>query len=181
MRNNEPVNYEGELMKIGSEAEEVVISMFAQVMPQVQLEDVRDLAEWQRVDVDFRAHFPDGKIINLEVKSDQHITSKGNFVFELARITHEAEDCALLGWSVFSEAQRVLIWCPPSKILYVFHMTDYRKAMQRYTQEKRQEMRLSIITTDRARTTINILVPIKDVPYTMYTCPTGEWITVKNP
>lgn len=173
--------YAGELMQIGNEGESVVQDFFAYVLRGVQLDDVRRDPAWQEKDVDFRAHFSTG-VLNIEVKSDRWIDRSENVLFELCRIHHTAQPkyCAYLGWSVFSAADRVLVWCAPSSRLFVFEADQMRAGMQRYTQKARKDMNLAIVDTDEQRTTINILVPLDFIRHKSYRRTNGIWTLDKE-
>ncbi len=165
---------DGRLMGIGKEGEAVAFA-FMSNLSHAGIEDVRADPVWQARDVDYRFTRMDGSTINVEVKSDRHIATTGNVLFELLRIHHSAERCAYLGWSVFSWADRLLVWCPPAERLYLFEVLALREAMQTYTQEARQSMKLRVIATDTQRTTISVLVPLALVPHRAYAHSYGAW------
>lgn len=172
-----------QLQVIGEQGEQVVREFFASLMPGVQLEDVRSVPEWQHQDVDYRARTTHGATLNIEVKSDRHIAQTQNVLFELMRIHHAADPkrCAYLGWSVFSAADRLVVFCPPSYQIFLFQTEKLRRGMQAYTREKRADMNLKIVTSDESRTTINVLVPLRYVPHQVFRLSFGRWLSERNP
>lgn len=165
------------LRNVGNDAEAIAEQFMAAVPNVKRVIDVSNVIDWQRREVDRRCELANGAWVNVEIKSDRHIHTSRNFSFELARLHHTAtpEHCAYLGWSVFSEADRLLVWCPPAQRLYSFLTDDVRRGMQRYTQEVRGNMRTAIVTTDDKRTTINILVPLSYIPHNVYARAETAW------
>lgn len=171
------------MMREGRKGEDAALH-FLSMFQSDQITDVRDDPYWRERDVDFLLHKSSGAVVKLETKSDRHIAQTGNVLFELMRIHHTAghEHCAYLGWSVFTEAHHLLVWCPPANRMYVFGVADLRRAMQAYTRKTRQFARLKVVTTDTARTTINVLIPLRLVPHKVYTRAdkTGVWRTIQE-
>ena len=157
------------LLLVGQDAESIVMDFLNSFKQITKKDDLRLDKEWQEKDVDYRIETANGEML-IEVKSDQHIGKSGNVLFELIRLHHTAksEHCAYIGWSVFSAADRIFVWCPPTRKLYIFKTPDLRRAMQGYTYEQRKSMRIEIVVTDTKRTTINILVPLAYVSYHVY-------------
>jgi hypothetical protein len=164
------------LLHVGQEGEQIAASFFAWTGWGTP-EDVRADPFWQRQEVDYRLHLKAGDVTTVEVKSDQHIGRSGNVLFELLRIHHTSEATpAYLGWSVFSAARWLLVWCPPTGRLYLIAMRELRRGFQAYTLATRPNARLSVVSTDTARTTINVLVPLGYVNHQVY-CRIGEgWV-----
>lgn len=160
---------DGKLLIVGQDAEDIVRDFFNSTPQITETEDLRAIPEWQQKEVDYRIHSSVSTLL-VEVKSDQHIGKSRNALFELLRLHHTAqpEHCAYLGWSVFSEADRIFVWCPTTRELYIFQTPDLRRAMQGYTYEQRKNMRIEIVVTDTKRTTINILIPLDYVSYHVY-------------
>lgn len=173
---NRPYSYNGDLYEAGRRAEDWVLEYLNQVPGVGEIQDVRDDPMWQRKDVDFIVRFAFGEEVKVEAKGDRHI-HKGNVLFEPFRIHHTAspEHCGCLGWSVFSEAERVLVWCEPVSRLYFFEMDALRRGMQRYTHEARPNINSRWISTDTERTTFNIYIPLRYVPHRVYEFVGGLW------
>lgn len=171
-----------DLVPKGDEAEAVAESFLASVALVTAVTNVTRDADWQKRKVDYLLTFADGSMGKVEVKSDRHIASKRNALFELMRIHHTAapEHCAYPGWSVVSEADRFLIWCPPAAQLFFMNAADLRIGMQQYTREARRSMMVNIQESDATRTTINILVPLSYVPHRVYGRVNGEWTCVSQ-
>lgn len=168
------------LRDAGEAAEEIVMDFF-RAWQQIRqpVDDLRHDHDWQDKEVDFRLHLHSGNTLLVEVKSDKHIGKSRNALFELCRIHHASEaTCAYLGWSVFSESDRVVVWCPDTSELYIFWTADLRRAMQGYTHEKRKNSRIEYIASDNTRSTINILIPLEYVAYVVYQKRDGKWINI---
>lgn len=175
---NRSRSYSGDMMREGSDGEARAYDFLSR-LSHAHIEDVRSDSFWQQRDVDYLFTRMDDSVLTVEVKSDRHIAQSGNVLFELARLHHTSRDvCAYLGWSVFTEADRLLVWCPPAERLYVFVVSELRSAMQRYTQKTRQLMKLNIVSTDTLRTTINILIPLTEVPHRVFACVNNRWQSV---
>lgn len=170
--------FENPELKPKGDYAEVVVCEFLRRCPGVaQVEDVRDDPAWQQQDVDYRVTLTSGTARGVEVKSDQHIARSGNVLFELARLHHTArpERCAHLGWSVFSAADWLLVYCPPARALYWFSFAALRGGMQAYMKDSRDKARLALIATDSQRTTLNILIPLAYVPHAVYAQTPAGW------
>lgn len=165
----------GELLQIGKAAERMAESWFASQC--LHWIDVSNHANYQRREIDFLAtDYRTGHERTYEVKSDQHIHRSGNFLFEPVRIHHTAaRNCAYLGWSVFTEADYILVWSPPAQCLYVVEASAARQGFQRYTAARRASTRITWITSDAARSTLNVLIPLRYIPHEIHIYHAGRW------
>lgn len=160
---------DGRLRIVGEQGEEVAKRFLDQWYQGVK--DVRSDPYWQQRDVDFIVD----QHLKIEVKTDNHIGNSGNFNFEVLRIQHFSEPCAYLGWSVFSEATHFIVYCPPTEQIFTCKAEDAREGMQRYTVDTAGKIRLTSIASDSERTTINVLVPMRYIPHSVYINPDGYW------
>lgn len=168
----------GKLKAIGQIAEAAAYN-FLETRPLVSsIEDVREKREWQAQEVDFRVRIGNGRVVNVEVKSDEHIARTGNFLFELCRVRHEGSADGWLrpGWSVFSAAHRFMIYCPPSALLYVIDSNDFRQAVQLYM--RKEKPRIDSVWSSQRCVTVNVLIPAGRVPHTKYIYSGGDWLAV---
>jgi hypothetical protein len=167
---------DGELLEEGREGEEIV-RQFLEKHPSVAtVDDLRSDPHWQSKDVDYCANLHEnGGKWYIEAKSDQHIARTQNVLFELARIQHSDDPCARLGWSVFSEASYLMIWCKPKQFLYWIDVSSFRRGMQRYVTDARGTTKVVHVNSDNTRTTINVLIPIRYMPYRQFEYVGNGW------
>lgn len=157
-------------------AEEIILEFLRNLPGVSEVRDVRSDKEWQKKEVDFIVIMYNGMEYKVEAKSDKHIARSQNMLFELARIHHtSATTPAYLGWSVFTESDRIIVYCPPDKI-YKFSTVAMKSAMQTYVATVRQDLNLAPVASDDSRTTINILVPLEYVEHEIYDLQNDEWI-----
>ena len=168
------------LFEKGLAAEDVALDFLNSRPAITQIDDVRNVQEWQQKEVDFRITIAQREKMLIEVKSDKWLGKSGNVLFEYGRIHHTAkpEHCARLGWSVFSKADAFLIWSTHAEALHIFDSGDFRRAMQNYVGDFRGQIRTCVVPTDSRRTTINILVPIIYMPYKVYVKNGKGWVKV---
>lgn len=167
------------LLLIGQVAEAIVIEFLkslSHVVPPI--DDLRDIEEWQKKEVDFRVTLKSGEVKLIEVKSDKHIGKSGRALFEVCRIHHVTDNpkhAVYPGWSTFSESDTIFVWCPTTLELFVFFTSDLRRAVQGYTQEARKSTRIDYVYSDSTRSTINILVPLTYLSYRIYRKNGEKW------
>jgi hypothetical protein len=162
----------------GELAEFYAISLLEQVFSGCDIEDVRLVREWQQKDVDFIVYFENGHK-RIEVKYDKYLGGD-NFCFEPLRIRHNTDstDPLYLGWSIRSEAHLFLMFHEQEHTMYCVYQRDLILGLQRYavSLDKGQQMFIRSIPTDNKRTTINIYVPQRLTPHTVYLhCGNGYW------
>lgn len=157
-------SYDGDMMDEGRVAERIVAGWLASEYDGRVISVVDD-PEWQEREVDFLVTSPTRRTaLTVEAKSDRHIANSGNVLFELARVHHTASTVAYNGWSVFSQAELLVVYCPPASSLYVMRMQHLREGLQAYCRAVRGAMRVIVTPTDTDRTTINVLIPMDYVP-----------------
>jgi hypothetical protein len=159
-------SYTGDYMKAGEQAEEIVMYYFEAEPTIERYIDCRNNPERQDQEIDFEVFLKSGKKIFVEVKSDIHLGTSGNMLFEFARINHTVQDTLLsirLGWSSRSRATHFIYYAPAVHSLYVVKAFRLREAMQAYTVAARKQTRIDYVSTDSIKSTLNILIPIKYV------------------
>lgn len=168
-------SYDGDMMFAGRDGESAVLDFLRQSATVSHIEDLRDDLHWRDLDVDFRVQRPWGAEL-VEAKSDVHLGRSPYVLFEALRINHTSrEHPVTLGWSARSAADWFLIWSPEVGGLYFFRVGDFRTAMRKHSMTARKAMRVSIVETDRIKTTINFLIPLAQVPHRIYERVDGCW------
>lgn len=165
----------GALLPVGKQGEEAAYRFLNSMSNVTHVEDVRDIEAWQKQDVDYRITLQDKSVKRVEVKTDTRIEQTGNVLFELTRIHHTATTCAYVGWSVFSQADFMLIYAPDTRAFRLFRFMDFRRVMQAYTRQKRDKTRVVWITSDDTRSTLNLLIPLVAVPHQHYVARGDGW------
>lgn len=173
------LSYEGEMMREGRDGEAKVLSLLQSFSTVLHIDDVRDVPAWRARDVDFLVSKRNGEALRVEAKSDRYIASTGNFCFELARVHHKAGEFFRAGWSVFSEATHVFVWCAEAGYMYEMSMDNVRAGFRQMVRSSKQ-MQVSTVQTDRERTTLNVLVPLRYIEHARYTHAFGHWILKKD-
>jgi predicted nucleotidyltransferase len=155
-------SYDGDYMERGKKAEEIVIAFLKRRPMVLNVIDFRELRQAQGADFDVGIVSIDGRVPLAEIKSDAYLGKTGNVLFEVLRINHTCDPdfSATLGWSARTPARYILVYAPSVEKIYQFDTNKWRKCFQKYTLETRKNMRISIVETDRIKTTINILMPI---------------------
>ena len=155
----EEKTYSGELMKKGTENEEVILNWLKTFGKSII--DFREFRLAQRIDVDFGIETIDGKIILAEIKSDKWINETGNLCFECNRINHFVKDkWFYLGWGWRSPAQKLIIRNPETNKIFVFDFEELRKKIGEYVSQTGRNLKMLIIETDKQKTTFNYLIPM---------------------
>lgn len=156
-------SYSGDYMQAGEETERIIAEWLKSRDGISRVDDLRKDRVMQQADVDFAVHLKSGHVWLIEAKSDKHLGISQNVLFEILRIYHTAppEYCAGLGWAAKSPATHVIYHAPSVSKLYVFEMKKLRAAFQSYTGEARKRINLNIVETDKAKTTVNVLIPMK--------------------
>ena len=160
-------SYFGELMQIGKENEEVILNWLKTFGKEIL--DFREFRLAQRIDVDFGIETIDRTIVLAEIKSDKYIREEGNFLFECNRINHFVKDkWFYLGWGWRSPAQKLIIRNPITNEIFVFDFLETRTIIGNYIAEIGKNLRISIVETDKQKTTFNYLVPMQKMKYKKY-------------
>lgn len=156
-------SYDGEYMNEGRKAELVVMAWLLLNSDVIDFDDCRPFRPAQGADYDFAVRNRDGTAPLVEVKSDRHLGSTGNMVFEIARVNHTApaEKAVTLGWSARSPASRIIYYAPSVDRIYIVRTMDFRECFQRYSEEVRGGVRTEWISTDNIKSTIIALIPEK--------------------
>ena len=161
-------SYDGDMMDNGRKAEDAVFMFLMEIKSIDQIDDLRNVPDWQSRDVDFCV-WRNGEPEFIEVKSDESIGRSPNILFEFARINHTSIDhLARFGWSLFSLADRFAIWSPITKVVFMVGATDLRDGFNRYVRDARKNTRIVPIPTDEIKTTIVFLVPCDYVTHNRY-------------
>lgn len=155
-------SYSGGYMALGKAGEEIAIDWLKNHPQVVDYDDLRELRPMQKADVDCQVFTTDGKVALIEIKTDAHLGSTGNVVFEALRINHTCHpDYAVtLGWSARSPATFILYVAIKVNEIWIARFDDFRRAVQEYTGEKRKGTRLVYTETDNLKSTVNILLPV---------------------
>ena len=154
-------SYNGDYMKVGKKAEEIVLAFLKSRPDVLGVNDFRELRAVQEADIDFAIKTADGRVTLAEVKSDRHMGITGNVLYEVLRMNHTCipEKSCVLGWSARTPAQYIFYYSPKLKKLYQFRSEQLRKAFQKYTQDVRKP-NFNFVPTDKIKTTLNVLIPI---------------------
>ncbi len=157
---------------------ESIASHFLRHQPQVvQVDDVRHLTYWRKQDVDFIARMQNHRFVPVEVKSDVHIASSGNVLYEMC--SGFSRKGGNRGWALYTAAEKVLVWCPDNNILYSFTTGDMRQALIDYLSLQNHSALVRQSTSNnKTWATINLLIPLTHVPHTQYGFIRGEWVAV---
>tara|TARA_Y100000310_G_scaffold345377_1_gene464282 strand:- start:2505 stop:3071 length:567 start_codon:yes stop_codon:yes gene_type:complete len=160
-----PRSYDGGYMEAGRTAEKKVMAWLERQPWVLGLDDLRSLRPLREADVDLGIKLIDGRATLAEIKSDNHLGIKGNFLFEALRINHTAppDRAVTLGWSARSPARWLLYYAPSFDRVYQIEMDDFRAALQDYTREIRKKSRIDYVETDKIKSTVNVLIPEKFV------------------
>lgn len=164
----------GELLPIGKQGEQIAYHFLTRLPNVHHVQNVSDELDYRIKEIDFRVVFP-GATVDVEVKSDQHIGRSGNVLLEVLRFQWDEFPFGRIGWALFSEAARLLVWCPSTSELYVFEMTTLRKALWQYVVSNLNTINLKIIPSDSRRTTLNVCMPLAYVSHAVYRCNAGNW------
>lgn len=168
----------GELVAKGDEGERACVHWIETIYGSdiIEIHDVTEDPAYQPKEIDFCLSLWSGKSETFEAKSDKKIAAMKNFPFELGRIHHTSHDFPFyLGWSVFSEADKVTFWCPPARSLYVLQTAEFREDMQRYVAEYKQHANVQPVYSDDLRTTVCVFVPMNYVRHKRYFLSGGLW------
>jgi len=113
-------SYSGHYMKVGQEAETRIMEWLTGNPHILKIDDLRQFRALREADVDTSIHLTDGRIVLAEIKSDWHLGTSGNVLFEILRINHTAQTdrCVTLGWSARSPAKWLLYYAPQFKSVY---------------------------------------------------------------
>jgi len=173
-------SYNGDYMKAGRKAEEIVLGFLRERPEIVGVEDLRELRVMHEADVDCALYTRDGRVPLAEIKSDVYLGNSGNVLFEILRINHTCvpEKAGALGWSLRSPATYFFYYAPTPNKIYQCRADDLRGAFQRYTREERAGANPRWINTDSIKSTLVVLIPwdyCKGI-FTIYDLPDDEEI-----
>lgn len=121
----------------------------------------------QDANVDFVVLPPGEETLYVEVKTDRVVERTGNFAFEMARIKHNRplDRFFYPAWFISSQANTLVVYGPANRLIYVMSMTDARRVANEHIREYREKTQWRAVFTDFDRTSINLLMPITDVPH----------------
>lgn len=158
---NRERSYDGDYMEAGRKAEDIIMDWLRRQPWVLDLDDLTGLRPMRQADVDCHFSLTDGRSTLAEIKSDKHLGTSKNYLFEVLRINHTAppDKAVTLGWSARSPAKWLLYWAPNKKEIHQISMDEFRGALQNYSQQQRKETKLSYVPTDRIKSTVNILIP----------------------
>jgi len=155
-------SYSGDLMQKGMANEVVVLNWLNSIYKDTI--DFREFKLAQRIDVDFGVESAEGDILLAEVKSDRYIRESGNLCFENHRINHFVKErWFYLGWGWRSPAQKLIVRNPETSETFVFDFQELRAEVGKFVSSVGKELRVSIVPTDRQKTTFNYLIPMKNL------------------
>lgn len=151
----------------GATAEDIAARFLTAHKAVARVEDVRAVKAWQQRDVDYRAHLTDGKVLNVEVKSDKWIGTTGNVLVEVCNVhfTGERGRAVRAGWTFFSAAHWLLLWCPTNERMYSLTMQALHAGLRRSAQDKTQ---LAASVTEGRWMTVSALIPLHHVRHHEY-------------
>lgn len=157
-------SYNGDYMEVGKKAESIVMSWAKNHPGVLGVEDLTHLRPLQEADVDCSIKTIDGTVTLAEIKSDKYIKPEGNVLFEVLRINHTAphDKSVTLGWTARSPATWILYYSPTLNTIFQCRFSDLRKVFQSHTHKKRSRTRISYVSTDSIKSTINILIPFSE-------------------
>lgn len=154
--------YNGDYMRVGRNAEEIVLRWLRANPHVVGIEDLRELRVMHEADVDCVLVTRDGRCPLVEIKSDAHLGVSKNVLFEVLRINHTCtpEKAGGLGWSLRSPATYFMYYAPATDEIWQCRPDDLRKAFQEYTKTARRSTALQWIETDNIKSTLVVLLPV---------------------
>ena len=173
-------SYEGAMMEKGKAGESIVWRWLQDHPEVIDVDDLRELRQMQKADVDFAIYNEDGTVYLAEVKSDQYLRMGGNVTFEFMRINHTAphDKACVLGWTARTPARFVMFYASSEQHVYVFTTLVLRRMMQRFTQNKRPsrgewinalpEMKMRWVSTDAIKSTLCFFIPLSEFKPTEY-------------
>lgn len=158
-------SYSGDYMAQGKSAEDVVKKWLCDSADVSSVNDVSDQRHYQEREIDFIITMRDGREITAEIKSDAHIGSTRNVVFELLRVNHTLnnEKAFVIGWSARSEAAHVFYVSVTENKIFSFSMADLRSAACASFSGKAPKV--LTIPTDNIKSTIVLLIPLSSIKH----------------
>jgi len=168
-----PRSYDGDYMEDCRKAEAAVLSYLAWNEHIGDVQDVREVKEYQSKDIDFLTMYsagPFGKLpLSVEAKADKHLGVTGNVLFEVFRtyLGGKAESLLRTGWSWHSEAACFCMWGTVTRLLYVVPAIELRTGLQRALAAERT-LKSSQIQTDANTITFLLLIPEKYVSFQVF-------------
>ena len=111
-------------MEVGKRGEEHIIEYLNNSDNVKKIVDVRDIREYQKMDVDFLVTFADGVERKIEVKTDTY--KSGNIYYEVI----SSEESDTLGCFEKTEADYLFYYFVNWGYLYILGMEEYRKWFQ---------------------------------------------------
>lgn len=111
-------------MEVGKRGEEHIIEYLNNSDNVKKIVDVRDIREYQKMDVDFLVTFADGIERKIEVKTDTY--KSGNIYYEVI----SSEESDTLGCFEKTEADYLFYYFVNWGYLYILGMGEYRKWFQ---------------------------------------------------
>jgi len=161
-------NYQEKLAE-GAAAEDIARRFLAAHRAVARVEDVRAVKAWQVRDVDYIAHLTTGQRMNVEVKSDRWIGTTGNMLVEVCNVHFAGERgrAVRAGWTFFTQAAWLLLWCPTNERLYSLTTRALHEGLKRSAQSGTQT-RLSASVTEGRWMTVNALIPLGAIRYHEY-------------
>lgn len=111
-------------MEVGKRGEEHIIEYLNNSDNIKKIVDVRDIREYQKMDVDFLVTFADGIERKIEVKTDTY--KSGNIYYEVI----SSEESDTLGCFEKTEADYLFYYFVNWGYLYILGMEEYRKWFQ---------------------------------------------------
>jgi len=156
-------SYDGDYMKAGKIAEKISLDFLADHPDVIGVKDISEIEVIQTADADALIKLRQGTNPLAEFKSDAHMGITSNVLIEVLRINHRApqESAGVLGWSLRTEVRWIFVFGPRTGYLYQFKTADLRRAFQNYTEQVRENTKLHWVSTDRVKSTLCVLMPLK--------------------
>lgn len=148
-------SYDGDLMKKGAEAENIVMEWLDNHPKVTKVEDARHVLSYQNQEIDAVVH-TDTTTFTVEIKLDTYMDTGGNVLYEMYRVYHD-KGIVLPGWSFRSKADMLLIYAPKEEAIFRCFFLSYRKKFTEYA--RNNDYNHVRIESDDEKITQIVLIP----------------------
>lgn len=108
-------------IKMGKDGEEFVKTWLMNLPNVTHVEDVSDIPEYRKQDIDFKVHMADGTVCTMEVKTDGYRT--GNIFYEyVSNTNYHVQGCMNK-----CKAKYLLYYFSNMHEIYILNMAKYRE------------------------------------------------------
>lgn len=159
-----PKSYDGDYMKLGQLGQNIVFDWLREHPEVVAVHDATELKLLQIADADALLCLRDGETPLAEIKTDSWLGRTPNVLVEVLRINHIAlpEHAVNLGWTGRTVARWIMYVAISTGYVYQFSTARLRQRFQNYTGRMRQNTQFAFIPTDKTKSTIAVLMPLKE-------------------